>query len=91
MRANILLVAILLCVSSTIMAQSLTQVRVFFNGDDAQAQYFAVPSAASIDQPFTVDVSSLPRGVHTIYVEVQDNQGRWSLYDHDNIHVMGGL
>jgi hypothetical protein len=91
MRANILLVASLLCISSTILSQTLTQVRVFFNGDDAQAQYFAVPSVASIDQPFTVDVSSLPRGVHTIYVEVQDNQGRWSLYDHDNIHVMGGL
>lgn len=92
MRAVYLfLVLIFLSTPFVSLGQSLTMVRVFFNGNQAQAQYFAVPSLASVDQPFTVDLSGLPRGIHTLYVEVQDNNGRWSLYDHDNIQVFGGM
>jgi hypothetical protein len=89
--AFIFLVACLLCLPGIISAQTLTQVRVYFDGNDEQSQYFAVASLASINQPFTIDVSVLPRGMHTLYVEVKDNNGRWSLYDHDNIHIWGGL
>jgi hypothetical protein len=71
--------------------QNLTQVRVYFDGIEEEAQYFDVASIASLDQPFTVNVGTLERGVHTMYVEVLDNNGRWSLYDHDNIQVRGGL
>jgi hypothetical protein len=81
----------ILCLSLVGWGQNLTQVRVYFDGIDEEAQYFNVASLSALDQPFTVNLENVELGVHTMYVEVMDNNGRWSLYDHDNIQVWGGL
>ena len=71
-------------------AQTLTNVRVFFDDSDNGYQYFALPGEESIDQPFDVDVSALSEGVHRLYIQVEDQNGRWSLYDSDMIQIIGG-
>jgi pimeloyl-ACP methyl ester carboxylesterase len=32
----------------------------------------------SIDKQFTIDVSNLPTGMHSLYLRARDNQGQWS-------------
>lgn len=90
-RLRLFLFGWTLCLPLLCWSQTLTQVRVFFNDNASLAQYFDVPSLASLDLPYTVNVGGLQRGIHTMYVEVRDNFGRWSLYDCDNIQVWGGL
>lgn len=75
----------------TARSQNLVQAMVYFDENESQAQYFPIANQASIDQPFTVNVAGLSRGVHTMYVKVKNADGRWSLYDRDVIQVLGNL
>jgi hypothetical protein len=81
----------LLLMCSFAQSQTLVQAMVYFDGNEAQAQYFPLANQQSIDEPFTVNVAGLSRGVHTMYVKVKDSNGRWSLYDHDNVQILGNL
>lgn len=72
-------------------AQNLRQARVYFDNNSNGYQYISLSNQTAIDQPFTVDVSSLTRGMHVMYIEVKDNNGRWSFYDRENIQIQGGL
>ncbi|MEN9347104.1 MAG: hypothetical protein RLZZ77_615, partial [Bacteroidota bacterium] len=72
-------------------AQNLRQARVYFDNNSNGYQYISLSNQTAIDQPFTVDVSSLARGMHVMYIEVKDNNGRWSFYDRENIQIQGGL
>jgi len=73
------------------MAQTLSQMRCYFDGNVNAAEYFNLGNASDIDAPFNVNVSVLSNGMHRLYLEVMDNNGRWSLYDSDLIQVGGGL
>jgi hypothetical protein len=72
-------------------SQTLVQAMVYFDGNEAQAQHFPIANQQSIDEPFTVNVAGLSRGVHIMYVKVKDSNGRWSLYDRDNVQILGNL
>lgn len=93
MRAMIkLLVLIMLNVFCfEVKAQNLRQARVYFDNNSNGYQYISLSNQTAIDQPFTVDVSTLSRGMHVMYIEVQDNNGRWSFYDRENVQIQGGL
>ena len=78
-------------ISLSSLSQDITQMRIYFDGNEAAAQYFSIGNLSEVDQPFTADVSALARGVHTLYIQVKDSDERWSLYDMDNIQIIGGL
>ena len=78
-------------ISLSIFSQDITQMRIYFDGNENTAQYFTIGNLSEVDQPFAADVSALARGVHTLYIQVKDSDGRWSLYDMDNIQIIGGL
>jgi hypothetical protein len=77
--------------SLSLFSQDITQMRIYFDGNENAAQYFTIGNLSAVDQPFTADVSALARGVHTLYIQVKDSDGRWSLYDMDNIQIIGGV
>jgi Secretion system C-terminal sorting domain len=37
-----------------------------------------ITAAASLDKQFSVDLSAVSNGVHTLYVRTKDNKGKWS-------------
>ncbi|MFM9986589.1 MAG: hypothetical protein ACKVOK_15215, partial [Flavobacteriales bacterium] len=75
----------------TTWSQTLVQMRCYFDGNEAGAQYFPIASVEVVDDPFTIDVSALSKGVHKMYLEVMNDEGKWSLYDEANIQVIGGV
>lgn len=81
----------LMCAVSFLKAQTLIQMRCYFDGNEAQSQYIPIENLASVDAPFTVDVSALSKGVHKMYIEVMNDAGKWSQYDVSNIQVIGGV
>lgn len=87
-----LLSLIVICgYSSPSIAQTLTQVRAYFDDNANGYQFFSVPALSSLNQPFQVNVQGLSKGIHVLYLEVKDNNGRWSFYDRANIQIQGGL
>ncbi|MFN0031843.1 MAG: T9SS type A sorting domain-containing protein [Flavobacteriales bacterium] len=91
MKKKIAVIILSLLCSANCLSQTLTRMRSYFDGNEAAAQYFIIGNEEDIDEPFEVDVTALTRGVHKMYVEVQDNEGRWSLYDEKNVQVIGGV
>lgn len=86
-----ILALLFVCLAILSHAQTLIQMRCYFDGNEAGAQYFPIASLTSVDAPFAVDVSSLSKGVHKMYLEVMNDEGKWSLYDFANIQVVGGV
>jgi hypothetical protein len=92
MKQKKYLVLLVTCfLSMALSAQNLVQMKCYFDGDEENAQYFPIANLAEVDAPFEIDVSDLTKGVHKMYIEVKNNQGKWSLYDAQNIQVFGGV
>ena len=62
-------------------AQSLKQLEYFFDTDPGvgKGRQVILNNNQSIDSTFNFDVSSLPNGVHIIYIREQDASQHWSL------------
>jgi hypothetical protein len=92
MKQKKYLILLVICfLSMALSAQNLVQMRCYFDGDEVNAQYFPIANLAEVDAPFEIDVSDLTKGVHKMYIEVKNNQGKWSLYQAKNIQVFGGV
>lgn len=70
-----------LCCSIISHSQLLNKVEYFFDTDPGVGNGISMSLShpSSVDSVFTFDVSSLPNGLHTIYIRVQDNNLNWSL------------
>jgi gliding motility-associated-like protein len=58
------------------------KIEYFFNTDPGVGNGIQLPiaAAATADVQATLDLSSLPDGLHQVYIRAMDNAGKWSLY-----------
>ncbi|MCH8024584.1 MAG: hypothetical protein IIB43_07755, partial [Candidatus Marinimicrobia bacterium] len=63
-------------------AQQIVEAEYYFDNDPGPGNGLAIPIVAggSIDLELTIDLSVLALGIHTMYVRVKDDSGRWSGY-----------
>ena len=63
-------------------AQQIVEAEYYFDNDPGPGNGLAIPIVAggSIDLELTIDLSVLALGIHTLYVRVKDDSGRWSGY-----------
>ncbi|MEX1239703.1 MAG: gliding motility-associated C-terminal domain-containing protein [Cyclobacteriaceae bacterium] len=62
-------------------ASSLTDIEYFIDTDPGieSATALSFTPAATVDQSFAIDVSTLPSGAHNLYVRTKDSNGFWSI------------
>ena len=63
-------------------AQQIVEAEYYFDNDPGPGNGLVIPvtAASSIDLELTIDLSVLALGIHTLYVRVKDDSGRWSGY-----------
>ena len=44
-------------------------------------------NTGTLDQSFTISMSGLTKGFHSIHIRTQDSQGQWSLYDRKSFFI----
>lgn len=71
--------------------QTLMTLRCYFDDDTNPMQTISLGGQMSVDAPFTVNASGLSQGVHTLYIEVLNFDGRWSHYATKQVQIIGSL
>jgi hypothetical protein len=89
--SKILLLALLLFGSKCLRSQTLINLRCYFDDDTNTAQYINLNGQLDVDAPFTIDVSGLTKGVHTLYIETLNFDGKWSHYATRNVQIYGSM
>jgi Secretion system C-terminal sorting domain len=89
--SKILLLALLLFGSNCLRSQTLMTLRCYFDDDANTAQYINLNGQLHVDAPFTIDVSGLAQGVHTLYIETLNFDGKWSHYATRNVQIHGSM
>jgi len=72
---------LLLLNTSSLSAQTISQIEYFFDVDPGFGNGTAIPitNAANITQGFTVPLGSVSEGFHSLYIRAKDNNGLWSI------------
>ncbi len=68
--------------NANVTAKQVVRAEYFVDNDPGFGNGMAIPispSGASVSVDFSVDVTNLAEGVHTLYIRTQDDQGNWSL------------
>ncbi|MBS1559419.1 MAG: gliding motility-associated C-terminal domain-containing protein [Bacteroidetes bacterium] len=68
-------------IPGTVVTKTLQRLEYFIDSPDpgfGAAKSVSITPAATINQPFVVDLSSLAAGNHTLNVRTKDSQGYWS-------------
>jgi hypothetical protein len=86
-----LLVGLLVLFGSSTWAQTLMTLRCYFDDDTNPMQTISLNGQLSVDAPFTIDASGLAQGVHTLYIEVLNFDGKWSHYATRQVQIIGSL
>jgi hypothetical protein len=71
--------------------QTLMTLRCYFDDDTNPMQTISLGGQMSVDAPFTVNVSGLSQGVHTLYIEVLNFDGKWSHFATKQVQIIGSL
>ncbi len=94
MRRIILLVplALVLCFSSILQAQSLTRAEYFYDTDPGVGhgtQIAITTPSDSVNQNLSLPTSSLTSGWHYLFVRFRDSLGIWGLYTGQSFYISG--
>ena len=91
MRHLLILLAMIISVSTNVLAQStdIIQMEYFFDTDPGFGNGTPVPvTAGSVTSTtFDIDISALEPGFHKVCFRVQDGNGNWSINNFKNIFV----
>jgi hypothetical protein len=80
-----------LLIAPSLMSQTLMTLRCYFDDDTNPMQTISLGGQMSVDAPFTVNVSGLSKGVHTLYIEALNFDGKWSHYATKQVQIHGSL
>lgn len=72
----------LLCLNTISAQTNINKVEYFFDTDPGFGNGISIPITANTnitDQTYTVDISSLTNGYHTLFIRSMDDSGRWSI------------
>lgn len=89
MKKNLIIGLMLLC-ASICPAQDIIQMRYYFNSNAENLHLVNVASTQELDENFEIDLTGLSQGVHTLYIDLLNNEGKWTHYDRVLVQVIGG-
>lgn len=71
---------------------NITQIEYFYDTDPGfgNANQLSFSQDQQVELNFTLDISSLSPGIHSMYVRAKDEIGNWSLYTKRNIFIIEG-
>src|SRR5579859_982162 len=80
----------LLLLSVPAFGQTLTRAEYFFDNDPGKGNgtSLSITQAASINQTFSINISSLSAGTHTFNIRFVDSNGHWSLFGSRTFFVL---
>ena len=75
------------------LSPTITAMEYFFDDDPGfgNATTLGITAAGTIDTSFTVDLTGLPTGIHTLYVRSLSDNGFWSFTQQHTFFVTQGL
>jgi len=85
-----LLTILLVILCATASAQTLKRAEYFFDTDPGKGNgtSLSITQAASINQSFNINISSLTTGTHTFNIRFVDSNDHWSLFDSRTFFVV---
>ncbi len=71
---------------------TITQIEFFYDTDPGfgNALQLSFTPGSEVELDFTLDISSLSQGVHSMYIRAKDENNHWSLYTKKNIFIIEG-
>ncbi len=71
----------------------ITQLEYFWDIDPGfgNASQLSFTPGTTVISNFTIDISSLSPGIHSMFLRAKDDDGSWSLYTKHNIFVISGI
>lgn len=92
MRKSVYFNILLLLFAIGVTGQTINQIEYFYDVDPGygNGQQLSFSSANNVQLNFTLDISSLSPGLHSMYVRAKDNFGNWSLFSKKNIFIIAG-
>ena len=91
MKKSILIIALIVNVS--LGYSQITQLEYFWDVDPGfgNASQLSFTPGTTVISNFTIDISSLSPGIHSMFLRAKDDDGSWSLYTKHNIFVISGI
>ncbi len=79
---GLLVLLYLLCLNTISAQTNISKVEYFFDADPGFGNGISIPITASTnitDQTYTVDISTITNGYHTLFLRSMDDSSRWSI------------
>ena len=78
------------CTALLSKAQTIKQVEYFIDKDKGAGNNTKINLSASADSTYVIDISlsTIPAGLHKLYIRIKDSKGKWSFTAKKNIQVV---